>query len=158
MKRKLTEVVDDITSRYEAASEQYSVKQIEEETLLAYEAGRIIDDPVRARIHQVVGRRDKASRSEPDDELQFAEFAYPRSLVIGDTERQPSRTAILRHVLADQAMKEDSNIRSNEAMQRVRRRNLALLPYLERGLTVIDAVSAYSRDHEDPKGEGGEDG
>jgi hypothetical protein len=146
MKKRLAEIVDEITSRYEDEGDQFDVKQVEEDVFDAYDAGEVIDDPVRAAIHAAVKRRDKAGHTDPDDQLKFAEFAFPRSLVIGDNERQPSRTGSLRHVLADQAVKEANTIRQNEAMQITRRRNLAVLPYLERGLTVSAAIAAYIAD------------
>jgi hypothetical protein len=139
-KRTLSEVVDEITSRYEDAGQQYNVKQVEEETRAAYDRGEIIEDPIDVAIGKAVKRRDKASHQEADEGLLFDEYSFPRTLVIGAGERQPSRTGKLEHVLADQAVKQANKIHQDRSFLRLQERNLRVLPYLQAGLTVAEAV------------------
>lgn len=139
-KRKLTEIVDEIIRKRVASGRQFSTKQVKDDARAAYDRGEVIDDLVDAAIDRAVERRDKASHQNDADDLGFEEFCFPETLVIADKERQPTRTAKLEHVLADQAIKQANKINQDRAFLKVQQRNLLALPYLQAGMTVEEAV------------------
>jgi len=76
-------------------------------------------------------------------------FRFPAHLSTGDGGWQLTRKAGLADVKADQAIKENDPTLSPDFIKQLQRRNLALLPYLEAGLLVPDAIAAYENDHDD---------
>ncbi len=146
-RRKLTEIIDELIRQRDTAGEQWSTKQVEDDARAAWDRGEAIDDPVAARIHDLVKARDKASRQQADDTLDFGDWAFPRSLVIGTNERQPARTALLKHVMADQLVKQANKTSQDNAWSRYQNGILAALPYLQQGLTLAAAKAAYDRDN-----------
>lgn len=149
-KRKMSQVVDEIVSRYERSRSQYSLKTLEDEVRAAYDRGEVAEDPIGERIAKAVKARDKASRNDPDNTLDFGDFTFPHVLTIGRNERMPSGEGKLEHVLADQTIKHENKIAQDVAFLRLEQRNLALLPYLQRGQTVSAAAASYRADHEGP--------
>jgi hypothetical protein len=117
------------------AGERYSTDDIEKEVRAAYDADEVVEESVDERIHKAVMEADKGfKQSSGGRQLSFAGFDWPRSFVLGDKERQPTATGKLQHVLIDQGIREASLVDHTDAVQELRRRNIAVLPYLSTGM------------------------
>lgn len=140
----ITELVDEETARLISKGDGFDVEDLYE--AVNRRRDEIEDDALGKAIWAQVRQRDKTARAASHGQLSFGGHTLPEVLVVGKTRRQPSSLAVLRDVLTDQGVKEQNFLSQSEAMQALRRRNLVLLPYLEKGMTVAQAIEAWEKD------------
>lgn len=153
MNPTISETALQIYRRYHQAGQQFSTKQIIDDLCAAIEAGQCAEDPIRERAYKAVAAVDKAHRKRPDPEqatLDLGDFTFSSVLVLGGTERQPSNTAVLVHVLADFASKSKNHADQSQAFALYSNVINRMLPYLQQGMSLQEAVAAWKRDQDPP--------
>lgn len=146
-KMTMREAAELIYKEAEDAGEEFDLGKLLVRLKEMHLRGEIHDDPVDDRARYALKTVDRQAQQEGQRVFEFAMGDFPSVLVTGKSVRQPTQTAVLRHVMADQAVKEDNAIAVAESMQQLRRKNLAILPYLEEGMSVPEAVDAWISDH-----------
>lgn len=149
MNPTISETALRIYSHYWQTGQQFSTKQVIDDLCAAIEAGQCAEDPIRERAYKAVAAVDKSHRKRPDPEqemLDLGDFAFPSVLVLGGTDRQPAPTAGLAHVLADFSIKNKSNADHNQAFALYSDVINRVLPYLQAGMSLQEAVAAWKRD------------